>query len=291
MEITRKTKSLPLWLKILVSILMLSVLFYQIDWPKYLSYLSDISLASITLAIAAYQISKLALSWRLYLLAKQVSIPTSFWDCMKLTYRSSLFALILPGSMGGDGYRWLRLKRYPGINHRSIFQLLLFDRCSGFVAMLAMLLICFSISNLFSSELSGLLRHVFTSLCLFIIYGIYWFLSRRFFPKFHSAIRKIEVSSYAVQIGQALVIMVLATNYWDIQHNISGLISLFLLSSFASLLPLSFGGIGSREIVFFYGAELIHLPQEAGVILGSLFYIINVASALPGLIMKEPRPA
>jgi uncharacterized membrane protein YbhN (UPF0104 family) len=58
---------------------------------------------------------------------------------------------------------------------------------------------------------------------------------------------------------------------------------IFLVSSVAAIIPITVGGLGLRELVFLYGAQLFGLNQEISVAISMLFFLITVLSSLIGL--------
>jgi uncharacterized membrane protein YbhN (UPF0104 family) len=64
--------------------------------------------------------------------------------------------------------------------------------------------------------------------------------------------------------------------------NTSGYIFVFLVSSIVAAMPITIGGIGSREITFLLGAEIMHLNISNSIALSLLFYIITAVVSLGG---------
>jgi len=58
---------------------------------------------------------------------------------------------------------------------------------------------------------------------------------------------------------------------------------LFLVSSIVSSIPITVGGIGSREITFLYGAQFLAMNPNEAVGLSFMFYLITVLVSLGGL--------
>lgn len=61
----------------------------------------------------------------------------------------------------------------------------------------------------------------------------------------------------------------------------------FLLSSIVSLLPISIGGFGTREVTFLTLMPLIGESVTHGVIIAMMFYWIQVSANLVGEIFKQ----
>lgn len=72
--------------------------------------------------------------------------------------------------------------------------------------------------------------------------------------------------------------------------NVSEYVFIFLISSVVSVLPLTIGGLGIREVVFLEGSKLFGLLQETSVVISLLFYLITLLTSAIGLIyvFKDP---
>jgi hypothetical protein len=51
-----------------------------------------------------------------------------------------------------------------------------------------------------------------------------------------------------------------------------------------SVLPLTIGGIGSREVTFFYGATLLALEENTSIGISMVFFLITAFVSLAGIV-------
>ena len=56
-----------------------------------------------------------------------------------------------------------------------------------------------------------------------------------------------------------------------------------MISSIVAVVPLTLGGIGSREVTFFYGAKFLGLDQNISVGVSVLFFLITAMVSLVGV--------
>lgn len=56
-----------------------------------------------------------------------------------------------------------------------------------------------------------------------------------------------------------------------------------MISSIVAVVPLTLGGIGSREVTFFYGAKFLELDQNVSVSVSVLFFLITALVSLIGV--------
>ncbi|MGI9551063.1 MAG: lysylphosphatidylglycerol synthase domain-containing protein [Aurantibacter sp.] len=58
---------------------------------------------------------------------------------------------------------------------------------------------------------------------------------------------------------------------------------IFLISSIVAVLPLTIGGIGSREVTFYYGAALFGLDENSSVSISLVFFLISALISFFGI--------
>ncbi len=70
---------------------------------------------------------------------------------------------------------------------------------------------------------------------------------------------------------------------------------IFLLSSIVAMLPITIGGVGSREITFLFGASVMHLDVNTSIAMSLMFYLVTAFvsflgiyySVKPGLLSRQ----
>jgi len=60
-------------------------------------------------------------------------------------------------------------------------------------------------------------------------------------------------------------------------------LALFLISSIAAVIPITFGGAGARELTFLAGANYFPLEIHIAISLSVIFYMITVLASLIGM--------
>ena len=66
-------------------------------------------------------------------------------------------------------------------------------------------------------------------------------------------------------------------------------LALFLVSSIITIVPVTVGGIGMRELVFIYAATVFPINEEKAVTLGFVFFLITAISSLIGAFLKVEK--
>jgi uncharacterized membrane protein YbhN (UPF0104 family) len=186
------------------------------------------------------------------------------------------YNLFLPGGIGGDGYKIYLLNKKYQIKAKKLFWAVFLDRVNGVLALfvLAMLLaLLIPIPLIYKYFAAGLIP---VSIITYYA-GIHWF-----FKDFKTSLNKTNLYSLAVQMAQLVSawFILYANNNQD--QTLSYLF-LFLISSIVATLPITIGGIGSREITFLFGAELMQLDIHQSIALSLLFYVITALVSLFGI--------
>jgi hypothetical protein len=92
-----------------------------------------------------------------------------------------------------------------------------------------------------------------------------------------------------VQLAQMLCVLFILKALFVEGFTLSYLF-VFLISSIVAVLPLTLGGIGSREVVFFYGALWLGLDQHTSVGVSMAFFLITAIVSLGGLGYHFKKP-
>lgn len=194
------------------------------------------------------------------------------------------YNLFLPGGMGGDGYKVLILRKIEGVSTRGLITASLLDRVSGVVALgfLTLLAVLFSPIYVSLEKWRWLIW-----LGIFLAFPLYYIFLRLFFSSFLSIYWTSNVYSLMVQLLQLASIMMIL---WalKIDNLYVEYCMLFMLSTFAAMLPLTIGGIGAREAVFVYLPPLIgsSISEDTAIALSLLFFVISASVSLCGAFIQ-----
>ena len=135
--------------------------------------------------------------------------------------------------------------------------------------------------------------------CSPITIFLYW-LSCSVYLFFGSSIKNISHSfilffwksigySLVVQLVQLLSVVFIIKSLY-VKGNMIAYLFIFFISSMVSVLPVTIGGIGSRELVFFYGAEWLKLDQSTSLSISILFFFLTAILSLTGIYYHFKKP-
>ena len=196
---------------------------------------------------------------------------------MRLYLLGMYYNLFLPGGIGGDGNKIYLLNKKYDVATRRIFWAILMDRIIGVLALFCMSVVLFSL--LPGMGTYALFTWILIPLSVFIIYLIF----RKYFPYFLPALWITNLQSLVVQVLQLLSAILILLSL-KVPGSLEGYLFIFLISSMVAVLPLTIGGIGSREFTFMLGARWLGLDLDISISLSLIFFLITAFTSIWGMI-------
>lgn len=263
--------------KIGVSIILLYFIFTRLPFKDVLEVLAGASYAYILLALLLFILSKLFAAFRLNLFFHQLEAPLSQNSNLKLYLLGMFYNLFLPGGIGGDAYKgYLIQKRFkPGT--KRVVSALLLDRLSG---LLVLFLLACALGFYISPSPWGSLSWVLP-VAAFMAFVLFWWVNRSYFKNLYAIFWPAFLYSIGVQFMQLVCVWCILQAF-DVQMHQLAYLFIFLVSSIVAVLPITIGGIGSREIVFLYGALWLGLQEDTSVTISLIFFAITALVSFAG---------
>jgi hypothetical protein len=262
--------------KILISAAAIYYVFTKIEIEDVLNILKSVNYFYLVIATILFAFSKVLSAYRLNYYFKPLDVELHTKSNLKLYLLGMYYNLFLPGGIGGDGYKvWILNKKYSTpVKH--LFWAVLLDRING---MYVLLLIALLMTPLLDISITWIIiSYIFIPLSILI----YLLINKKFFNRFYQTIIQASAYSFGVQILQLLSAMfILFAN--DSFDGLTSYLFLFLISSIVAALPITIGGIGSREITFLFGAQVLNLDINLSIALSLLFYIITLVVSFFGI--------
>lgn len=272
------SKPLKTAFKIILSAAALFFVFTKIEVEEVLAIYRKSNLLYLIAAIILFSFSKLIAAIRLNRFFRAIGVKIREIYNLKLYSLGMFYNLFLPGGIGGDGYKIYLLNRKHDVKAGKIFWAVFHDRLSGVLALFCLAVI---LSLFIEINLDFNYKHwvwVMIPLALIILFLII----RKFFNYFSSIYLKTTGYSFAVQLVQTIcaffIFMAIGGN-----ENKAGYLFIFLISSIVAMLPITIGGVGSREITFLYGSKLLGLDENLSIAMSLMFYIITAFVSFWGL--------
>lgn len=279
-------KAIQTILKILVSGAAIWWVLSKVDVHEVISYVAEADYTYLLLALLAYVISQVFSAERINLLYKTVPLRLSFGENLKLYWLGMFYNFFLPGGVGGDGYKVYYLKKNYECKVKRVVALLLSDRVSGLVAIVIYILILLSI---FISDLPIPYQDYGWVMIPFAVAGYYavvYFICK-------SAIGQswlVLLYSMVIQGLQMGAAILIANGIGCEVCRMPDYVFLFFISSIASAIPVSIGGVGLREATFAFGSQYLNVDDGQAVALSIVFYLTSLVASLPGIAyMLKPE--
>jgi len=276
----KKHRRIGIFLKSFFTLAALAVIILKADlrhiWDD-LKLVSPVYIFTAFIFLNAAQVIS-ALRMRYYFICEGLILSKKF--SILFYFAGNFFNLILPGGIGGDGYKAYLMKKLKNFPIMKGVKLLLRSRASGLLLLVLIALIL----ALFSETIIVLPFAKPLIIAAFFANIIGYSILARFILK-----EDIRTQTGAAGYSFFVQILVLATAYFlfkgaSIGPGMAEYLLLFMISSIISVLPISMGGVGLRELTFFKGAPLFNLSPELGIAIAIIYFFINSLSSLIGLL-------
>lgn len=282
------------WFKSALSVALLALLFYETDLGELRGVLAAAQPGWLLLALGAYLISQTMSAIRWCLLARPLGFVEPFGHFFTYYFSGMYLNLFAPSTVAGDVGRALFLAR--GRRRALALTSVLADRGIGFVALLWVA--ATAVVFLPEYPLPQIVRWVAWLSPPATVIAWFWgpLLAVRWLSADHRWRRFVErdlvpywkdygllaisfgVASllHLVQIGTQIIIA------WalGLQAPWSFFLIFVPIVNIAGMLPISFNGIGVREVGYWYFLSQVGVDQEAAIALGLLSSAIVLAAGL-----------
>ena len=277
-----KTWKGKLWsvVKVLLIIVVTGGLLYyvfsKVPFAKIQSRLANGNKAWMAAAVLSYVVSMLFSSWRLLSFFKSIGLKLDWRFNLRLYFLGLCYNVLLPGGIGGDGYKIYLLHKNYKLPTKKVFWAIFFDRLSGFWAIGAIVVGLIILIPSFPYHLAYPLAIVSTGSVA------YYFVARKFFRDYTHKFFQAHAKAIGVQSMQLLcIVCLLMAQGFD--GKFAPYLLSFLFSSLAAVIPFSLGGGGIRDALFLTLARQFNLTEDMAVYLSFGFYLISIIVALVGV--------
>lgn len=282
---TNQRKHLITALKLCISAVLIYFIFSKISFGEVVQTMKRTHPLYLILAIVAFVVSKVISSYRLNLYFHELKVFLTQKSNLKLYLLGMFYNLFLPGGIGGDAYKGYLIKKKFEVETKKVVSVLVLDRLSGML----LLFIYACILALFLNQGDIPYLKVMAIIGSFLSVVVFWLLNKRFFsfvlPVFWMSFGYSSLVQLFQLISAFFILKALHLEYDTVSY-----LFIFLISSIVSVLPLTIGGIGSREITFFYGAAWLALDQNASIGVSMVFFLITAFVSLMGIYYHFKKP-
>lgn len=278
-------KKLITALKIIVSAALIYFIFTKIELKDVLQTLKKSDPLFLFFALLFFVVSKVLSALRTNLYFHQIGAKVSQLSNLKLYLLGMFYNLFLPGGIGGDAYKGYVIQKEYQPGTKKVVSSLLLDRLSGMLLLFvyACMLALLSKNEFFQSFFWLIVAAIPLSVVAF------WFVNKTFFSSTLPVFWKSVGLSALVQLAQ-LCCVIFILNSLSVELDTIEYLFVFLVSSIVSVIPLTIGGIGSREVTFLYGAKWLGLDESTSISISFTFFLITALTSLFGVIYHFKKP-
>jgi glycosyltransferase 2 family protein len=272
-----KNKWPGLILKLLITVVCIWYVSKKIDFGELANTLGGANWWLLFTAIILYMSSKLVASVRLNIYFRNIGIQMTQLQNLKLYWLGLFYNLFLPGSITGDAYKVIRLTKLFGVPYKKTTSAVLLDRVTGLLG-LSFVLAFYGMLVLENSLFIAILiagAILATAASYLVIRKWFSYFLPGFWPTFFWG---LVVQLFSNASAYAIIYSL------GISEDVNKYLFIFLIAAIAAVLPLTLGGLGAREIVFFELSKYFQLNEHTSVLIGFLVYITVVISSVWGLM-------
>lgn len=278
------TARVPRWVRVLLAVLLLALLWRLVDGPQVLARLAGADPAWMAVAVALLMAQTLlsALRWRL--VAGRLGHPMALGWALREYFLAQTVNLSLPGGVAGDALRAVRAGAVAGLQRAG--QAVIFERLAGQAALVVVTLVAAGWLSLRGGALPLPLAAGFALLAGACALGVLvlallrrrpavagWIAAAR-----HAVLARDVLAAQAglslASVAANVLSFAAAAAAVGLVLPVDAIFAVIPLVLFAMLVPLTVGGWGLRE-----GAAVAILPMVGATPEGAL-----AASALFGLL-------
>lgn len=263
--------------KVVLSLVAIIYVLKRVNLGDIANVIGSASYLYLFFAFLLFIASKIVAAWRTLLILHRCGISISGWDNLKLYWTGMFYNLFLPGGIGGDVYKTVIINNMHKNGIRISAGSVITDRIAGVAALMILALLCIPFTGLISGfwwvTMAGV-PAVFIGFAGVILI---------FMPGLKGITGGLLIRSFMVQGLQILAILMILVAF-NIKTDQIEYLLIFLISSVAAMLPISVGGIGIREMVFFKISDLLFLDQKVAVAISLTFYLITLLASSFGII-------
>ena len=227
------------------------------------------------LAFLAFVVSQFFASARVHSFFVSAGLKLSPLYNYKLYLLGMFYNMFLPGGIGGDGYKIFFLNKTFGTEKKKLLTAVFLDKLSGVWALCVLIILML----LFIPDI-GVAYYLLA--ILFIGTVIYFFLYKYLFGAYFKLFIPAHIKALGLQFMQ-VVSVAFILQALGFEGSFFPYLILFLASAFMALFPFTIGGLGSRELVFLYGAKYFVLDPQLAVSVSLVFFVVSAVASLPGV--------
>lgn len=280
MKKRKRKKLIKLFFKLSLSAFLIMFVMSKVDVEKMSDLVKNANKWYFVAAFFAITIAQIFGAWRMRYNFSATEFKISRLYTTGTYFIGTLFNIILPGGIGGDGWRAFHFHKRFKFPWTKTIVIILRGRASGLFFLMAFLI---AFAFFYQNQLQFIphVREVLIA-SLILIFPAYSICTRIFLKEpLKTQLGGLKYSFFS-QVFFLIGIVCILHGIGN-HANIIGYILVFLIANIVAVIPISFGGIGLREFTYITLAGHIGLNSQIGVAASLLYYFIYTATAFIGL--------
>ena len=266
-------KQLLKWLQIGISTLFIYLFLKQLNIRELVEVLFNVRWEFLILAMVFFVLSQYLSSWRLLGIFYHFSFKLHPSSNHRLYLLGMFYNFFLPGGIGGDAYKALKLHKTFDWPWKKLGKALVLDRAIGLGALLCCVLLLDT--KIILSISFGCRIPIFMGL---VFLGYY---ATELIFKSKAVYSKTLFWGFAVQLMQLLSVTSIVFALGVEVEFIQPMLLVFLLSAVASIV--SFAGLGVREFLFLKSGTWLTISPELTAAIGVWFTLVSAGVSFFGI--------
>lgn len=264
--------------KIFIAVAALYYVFSSSEVSIIISYFHSANPVYLLVALLFLIISNILSGLRLGAYLQHYGADLKQFKAIPLYYSGMFFNTFLPGGISGDGFIVYQMKKKFDFDYGKSIKILLLNRGNGLF-----FLNLFFFQFLLSSQY-GIYQEVKMAVVLLFVlqFPVYFYITKRLFKE--KLAMFIKAGCYSIFSQLSTIISALYIfKALNIQSNHIEYLCQFIASSIATIIPLTPGGVGIREYIFYKGSEIIGLDAEFAVSSSLVYFGLYAIVAMAGI--------
>lgn len=276
--------------RIAVSIVAIAYLYQKIDWHEITKFDSTIVLYLLTsLSINSICLFIMSIRWKL-IIDNFSTAHANIFTLYKFYFIGMFFNIFLPGAIGGDFMRIYMSNAEYKLNLKTATSFVFTERILGLIGVC----LIFLIGHVFTNTLFKFLDVSDKSMTFLATISISLLIYVTLYIKVKSIITYelvlvLLVLSILGQFGDIMIVKLFSI-YFNLDISITQLMVIMPLVYIATIMPISFGGLGIREGVIATLFLLLGISPSISVVISILLYFTKVIMAFVGWIIYIKMP-
>lgn len=273
-------------LRLTTSMLLIVYLGTRLDWKLVASLKIDFIFYFI-LAVIFFLFALLIMSlrWKI-IIDHEIGTKAPISYLYRFYLIGSFFSAFLPTAIGGDVVRIAYSNKNFGFGLKRSSAIVTSERLFGLSAIASLFSLGFLLDRQLLQSLGITAYYGFVSL---LLAAVIFFIAR------HLATKRIKISlfvsvlllllSICGQFGDILIVYGFAAHYFNLNVSLTSLMVIMPVVYVATILPISFGGLGVREGTMVALLAFLHVNSSIAILIAFSLYLSKLTVGLLGAVL------